>query len=1014
MSDGWMQRMSRDGLHAVSGSKRLTYDDVEIADGAAPQFAGSDVFYTSQPVGMFMKWTPGTTRHEVIRQQGFNFFDVADDGRWVGYRADPPRLIWFDNVEWSGWADGDISNTRWAARVQATGGLHAGTGNGQGGRLIDPRATTDVRIEDDVLVWRVGEHIYAQRIVDGPVENWGIEGISHYWPVPVRVGGKQYVLTHTEDLRLLLYEGKNGQTHGHVVATGVTDFPDAKAIDATHVRVRWSVGGQPKEAIVDITKPTVDLRRRPPVLDTSGTVLNLWDYIIPEPGMFPRIQAEPRGHAMDCKFDGRNFWLMPFGEFDHWVRWVIEPGDGPTGGKMTLREDRSQDEQSTGDYSFTKGHWLDQFMAPKEFGGHVISNQNNYLVRYEPDGCQIVDVHRYPFKAYVYQHWLGVDCGPDLGVRDVVVTCYDPGTDLDTKEYGFWAKGAGNYRFQNIKQPVDTLLFEKWFELFGGPHLEPTQGCWKREHLDLTPENWQESPKPPTEEHMTENDIRLVSTPVPPDIFLGALLRFRNEVLLDRDKVGDDSMGAGALMYFVPNYNSAVVELLARQGIPTGSPQQVFEKWAGMSSVGLARAADHYNREQKGDTGGGGNGGGGNGGGGGTPVEGGIRGQLRIEASAFVDDGGPVLPILCHFGDALSRWSRGHQGDVAATLDDIAAAGYHGIRFWSTLGLDNSGDGFWAGRAVGPTYVDGRAQRSGEDNPYWAHVEAFLTALRDRGLVCQLSQGDVRAVAIPDRRAFAEQMADVVNRVGAHVVALFEGANESRDTGEPDAGRLAQFVSQFHERCPSPLLALSAYTGTEDVAILNDFSRPPANLYVVHSYRGGRFADKIRHIFSIVYEGKPQKRLGWNGEGPGYGDLVSAIDNKHEIDANVYCALAIMALITRQGYVYFSGPGVISDAGERLQDMPGFREVPTVRALLPADVMRFGEIWHGGDDRPWSPRRAFRAVGEIRADHVVEGNRFVCLIYGAGGLNLPQNRALRIDRDVTFGDKARLVVGEFA
>jgi hypothetical protein len=375
-----------------------------------------------------------------------------------------------------------------------------------------------------------------------------------------------------------------------------------------------------------------------------------------------------------------------------------------------------------------------------------------------------------------------------------------------------------------------------------------------------------------------------------------------------------------------------------------------------------------------------------------------IDGQLQVEpGGGFVANGRPVLPILCHFGDAFSRWSRGQQGAVAADLDDIAAAGYHGIRFWSTLGGDSA---YWHGRGVTPN----------ETPDYWSHLEAFMTALRDRGLVCQLSQGDVRNNVIPDRRNFAYEMADRVNRVGPHVVALFEGANESRDTGEPDARRLAEFVSAFHERCPQPLVALSSYTGTEDVSVLNEFSRSPANVFVCHGYRGGKWWDKVRHIMSLVYEGKPSKRLGWQGEPAGPGALVSAIDNRHELDADALCAMALMSLMTRQAWVYFCGPGVKSDDGERLQDMPGFREVPQVRALLPADVMWFDQIFHGGET--WARQRVFAAQGDVRADHAMAADgRMAVLIYGPGSLDVPQTRAAQIDKDVRFGNKARLVVG---
>jgi hypothetical protein len=381
-----------------------------------------------------------------------------------------------------------------------------------------------------------------------------------------------------------------------------------------------------------------------------------------------------------------------------------------------------------------------------------------------------------------------------------------------------------------------------------------------------------------------------------------------------------------------------------------------------------------------------------------------IDGQLQVESGGgFIVNGRPVLPILCHYGDGFSRWSRGQQGAVSADLDDIASVGHHGVRFWSTLGLDDHGGGYWAGRAVGPTYTP----------DYWAHLQAFLEAIRDRGMVCQFSLGDTRRVAVPDLRDYAYRAGDVVNAVGSHVVALGLEVNEDRDTGNQGAAKLSEFNRWFREKCPHVLVGLSAFTGTEDVEVLNDYSRSPANVFVCHGYRGGKWFDKVRHIMSLVYEGKPSKRLGWQGEPAGPGSRVSAIDNRHELDADALCAMAIMSLMTRQAWVYFSGPGVISDEGERLQDMPGFREVPQVRTLLPPDVMRFDQIFHGGET--WARQRVFAAQGEVRADHVMANDgRFACLIYGPGGLSVPQTRAATIDKDVTFGNKARLVVGRAA
>jgi hypothetical protein len=196
------------------------------------------------------------------------------------------------------------------------------------------------------------------------------------------------------------------------------------------------------------------------------------------------------------------------------------------------------------------------------------------------------------------------------------------------------------------------------------------------------------------------------------------------------------------------------------------------------------------------------------------------------------------------------------------------------------------------------------------------------------------------------------------------------------------------------------------------VAITNDFSRAPANIYCVHGYRGGRWWDKIRHIFSFAYESKPQKREGIQGESFGPGPDVSAIDNKHELDADVMCLGAIMSLMTRQAWNFFSDPGVRTDHGpERIEHMPGFWETPRAVALLPDDITAFQRIFHGGET--WRNQRVFAAQGEVRADHALhDDERFVCLIYGPGSLDVPQTRNATITLDHRFGDKGRLVIGQ--
>src|SRR5690349_8019825 len=110
------------------------------------------------------------------------------------------------------------------------------------------------------------------------------------------------------------------------------------------------------------------------------------------------------------------------------------------------------------------------------------------------------------------------------------------------------------------------------------------------------------------------------------------------------------------------------------------------------------------------------------------------------------------------------------------------------------------------------------------------------------------------------------------------------------------------------------------------------------------------------------------------------------------MQAGVYQLMAAMSLMTRQGYTWCSGPGVISDCkngervgnytcnGEQMQDMPGFWETPKVKDMLPADIMRYDTLFHGGRDS----RRAWEATDEeTRVDQAWYRDGRTCAIeYG--------------------------------
>lgn len=368
-----------------------------------------------------------------------------------------------------------------------------------------------------------------------------------------------------------------------------------------------------------------------------------------------------------------------------------------------------------------------------------------------------------------------------------------------------------------------------------------------------------------------------------------------------------------------------------------------------------------------------------------------LVGRLRIDGRTFLDDTGPVLPVFCHFGEAFSRYTRDPDA-VRRQLDLIAQAGYHGIRFWTVL----SGP-YWSGREVTEAFTPN----------YWGRLRDFLRDLEARQLRAVISQGGTGPVDIPDRRAFASRLADVLDQVGtAGTVAILEGANESWQTGEPDPGRLAQFLGWIEQRHPEVLCTISSPPG-ETAAELDAWSRPPADLFDVHGYRGGHWWDKVRHVFSIPYEGQPAKRLGWQGEPSGPGAAVSVTENKQELDDDTLAAMAAMSLLSRQAWCYMSGPGVLFDSP--IDAQPGFWSVPRVRDALPADVMSFQRLIHGGPR--WANERIFAAQGETRCDHALaDDGRFVVLVYGPY-LAYDQVRPATIERVTDLGGKARVIVG---
>lgn len=350
-----------------------------------------------------------------------------------------------------------------------------------------------------------------------------------------------------------------------------------------------------------------------------------------------------------------------------------------------------------------------------------------------------------------------------------------------------------------------------------------------------------------------------------------------------------------------------------------------------------------------------------------------LQGRLRIEGGCFRDDTGCVNPIYAHGGDLYSVYVR----DTARTLrelDDVAAAGYHGLRVWSTLGCeggpctefdDRGRPNYWYRREVGP----------GVTPDYWSRIDSFFADIRSRGLRLVWSQGDVRALG--DRR---HAMGEFARREHG-VIDFIDCGNEAYSTGEPDPRKLAQCIGYYAEAGGRGLKSTTdvpLYTGGR----WTDWVLPPSDVFDIHSFRRDHFWAKIRHAFNYGYENTPPLPFGISSEPPGNGWRVSVTDNKHELDDEAVALLALASLLGRQAHVWFSGQGVILEGG--LNQEAGFYSTPRAVALLPRDVMTYGLIHHSGER--WRNERVLETQGEVRIDgRQAADGRIAYIIYGPSG-----------------------------
>jgi hypothetical protein len=479
-------RLSPSGGRVVAGDRTLVVDQsIEIGPGIAGQWRDDVSLVYGGHDGKLWLWKDAQST--VLRAQGFNVFVVAG-ARWIGWRPDT-GLVWHDEVVWPDWHSPALSETRWAAILGTT--LYAGLGDGQAGQPVASHAR-DPRLVGNVLTWVQDEadgamSVWGQRFHGGLPERLSIPGNTRQgYIVPVVVNGQPWALTH-DDVRVMLYPW--GTYEGYPIADAPAHRPDGRPLPQGPVRCVWDAEHNVLgETVIDTrTALRVDLRTvlaPQPERIPEGTEIDVLPFLVGEASTWPRNGD----HYMHQSWDGRNLHWMKFGPVsesstfcDAWERLVLD------GDQFYLREDRSQ--SGAGIYSFHPGTWLKRRMRVGEY----VDVPENILQRYEKGSCRVIDQHPLPYRVGLVEAWKHFDCGPSLGIRDVIKVDYDPGSDRDTQEFQSHARDAGWFQFQERRQDGTNASHTTRFHIIGGQALTPTQGCWRR---DLVP--WPPStPKPP-------------------------------------------------------------------------------------------------------------------------------------------------------------------------------------------------------------------------------------------------------------------------------------------------------------------------------------------------------------------------------------------------------------------------------------------------------------------------------------------------------------------------------------
>lgn len=345
-----------------------------------------------------------------------------------------------------------------------------------------------------------------------------------------------------------------------------------------------------------------------------------------------------------------------------------------------------------------------------------------------------------------------------------------------------------------------------------------------------------------------------------------------------------------------------------------------------------------------------------------------LHGQLRLRETHYFDDKGKVLPILCHAGTLFSLFTRDREW-AESEAQTIAQAGYQGVRVWMWL----SGD-YWVrlGRTVGPSTWE-------------RQVPAFCDMLQRNDLRLLCSLGDMPRAESPDRWPGTMRRLAGLLKPFAPLTIGVDAGNEAWNQTSWTALEMRPALHEFLKVYGVHLRSLT--DSPEDD--LSKYHTALATVTDVHNYRAGRMPDKIRHIFSMGWEGHPPRKLGilsepWGAPTTQQGGLVSVTEHPDEIDDEAVGLQTAQGLIFGWAFTFMSSAGVSIRKRGEFETQPGFRSAPAVAEALPADVMTWRTWTHGGDSQ--RGKRALVADSRdngLRCDHAYGPDGQVAIVcYG--------------------------------